>query len=177
MSRKGSTGGKTVTEKSKLNEELHNDTTLQVFKECGNGLELYKKLPYDVLKGARPIIYARTKMGKPTTVNADGGMFVKSGVSPLSENIIGVAEHKHQDKPLNAVERASRYFMKFPMLRIEPWRLFVSTSGQAFVKGTGGQALAVLEDFMDVGVTYTVNATYEELRVALTAWMQRLVNE
>ena len=177
MSRKGSTGGKTVTEKSKLNEEIHNDIVSQVFREYGNGLDLRKSLSYDDLKGIRPIVYARTKRGKPTTIKADGGIFVKSGVSPLSENIIGVAEHKHQDMPLNAAERASRYFMKFPMLRIEPWRLFVSTSGQAFVKGTGGQALATLEDILDAGVTYTVNATDEELRVTLTAWMQRLVNE
>jgi hypothetical protein len=162
-------GHRATTESALLSEDIHSRAILRLCRK--KGFQVKKEITIKDLIGS--VKYAYTKTGLLTKMKADGGWIVH----PRTGKVVGVAENKDQKANANACERVFKYLALvgdnkvFSLNR----QIFVSFTGDAFVKGAGGQGLATLELADFAGISYTVNATQNELEQAIENWLDFLM--
>ena len=108
---------------------------------------------------------SRTKAGKPTQIEPDGGWLCYNG------KIVGCSENKFQTGHENAVERAHKYGDYAIILNFPRSNIFINLEGPAFeydgevdgVKTISGQSGVFVETARRVGYTLFINETEEAL--------------
>lgn len=156
-----------TTRQSKASENLHREI---VTRSCEDrGFILKRDLSFSEIVGDGNVKHAFRKTGQVCKILSDGGCII----DPITYEILGVLENKHQQHTANACERVFKYLALVGSGKIfrAARQIFVSFTGDAFIDGNGGQGLATLELTKYVGITHTVNANAQNLQSAVNEYL------
>tara|TARA_R110000822_G_scaffold74917_1_gene179976 strand:- start:1069 stop:1671 length:603 start_codon:yes stop_codon:yes gene_type:complete len=172
--------GAGISTKSQIDERLHEKIVSESVDKV-LGFPLRKGW---VVKKKEKLVYLTEKThGWGIRRNGSSTELVSDGYFVYYNNkLVGITEHKRQNKEGNACERFCKYIPIAWKNKLEPWQIFGSFSGAGFYKPIlnfegGGQTGATIEILLDLGVTVLTNPTEEELGVSVREWINKLIDK
>ena len=170
--------GKTTTEESKVGEANHTKWVGEIISEYGSDFTIRYKVKISDFVGEENNGYARLQTGESSDYIADGGFIYYKG------ELIGVCEHKHQDKTPNACERASKY-----LFFMHDYEVFISTSGVGFSEEMMNETSTATGKFIAVakfgykrkglkrGVGFSHNENEENFKKTFRDWFEYVITQ
>lgn len=156
-----------TTTQSKKSEDVHK----RIITECLTTkpkIETVKSLTFSQMTGFVSD-YALLGNGVEQRWVSDGGYYFING------ELVGVGENKYQHSRQNACERALK-LLAIEKFRLEPWRIFLTCSGEGFKKrDVGGSTGMMIAMAKYCGMTILENPTEEEFKKEFNAYLNRLV--
>ena len=178
--------GAGISTKSQIDEKLHEKIVSESVDKV-LGFPLRKGW---VVKKKEKLVYLTEKThGWGIRRNGSSTELVSDGYFVYYNNkLVGITEHKRQNKEGNACERFCKYIPIAWKNKLEPWQIFGSFSGPGFDKPIpngydagyswkGGQTGGTIELLLDLGVTVITTPTFEELDDSVRKWVTRLVDK
>ena len=170
--------GKTTTEESKVGDANHTKWVGEIISEYGSDFTIRYKVKISDFVGEENNEYARLQTGESSDYEADGGFIYYKGV------LIGVCEHKHQDKTPNACERAGKY-----LFFMRDYEVFISTSGPGFSEEMMNETSTATGKFIAVakfgykrkglkrGVGFSHNENEENFKKTFRDWFEYVITQ